>query len=464
MRPADEVEPEPPAVDFARRVAHFDMIVESDRDDDDDVAAARNGKPKSTDDIEKEYLIGGRTSFGDGDDADADNGVGSDAGCCARTCGNEKASKREGFNVVLAACIMSMAFGVALVYAAWTQQNAPNRQTTAFLGLGLAGLAELTAIIGLVGVCTFQDVHKTPFKLGFAVNIAQIVAQSAYMLFLLFLWDGNYNSGTQPLNSKPSVATPASGTGGIVTFLSVDESLAAAAPTDAKSKPSAKAVVDSICGTQLCFIVITALLLMCSLMYAYGSLRLRCKKMGRWGSTAVGVLLAMVALATVAFGALAVNSNRAALVNVKALAPIVAELTVSLLVVATCIYQLVVSTRVQKLKVAAKQNFNTLLILSGVCAVALGVSEYVYIQALQYTSAHAGARIDLLHLTALGGVGQQLLLLAFFVQLIAWRYALPDEYPNLGAVEKFGLSTGDDASDPFIPPPAFGAAGTAQEI
>lgn len=461
VRPAADVEPEPPAVDFARRVAHFDMILESDRDDDDDdVAAQRGGKPKSTDDIEKEYLIGGRTSFGDGDDADADNGAGRDEGCCARTCGNEKASKREGFNVVLAACIMSMAFGVALVYAAWTQQNAANRQMTSYLGLGLAGLAELTALIGLIGVCTFQDVHKTPFKLGFGVNIVQIVAQSAYMLFLLYLWDGNYNSGTLPLNSKPAVAVPGTGTGGVVTFLSVDESLGA--PADTKTKPTAKEMVDSVVGTQLCFIGITALMLMCSLMYAYGSLRLRCKKMGRWGSTAIGVLLACVALATVAFGALAVNGNRSALVNVKSLAPIVAELTVSLLVVATCIYQLVVSTRVQKLKVAAKQNFNTLLILSGVCALALGVSEYVYIQSLQYTSAHAGARIDLLHLTALGGVAQQLLLLAFFVQLIAWRYALPDEYPNLGAVEKFGA--GDDAADPFIPPPAFGTTGTAQEI
>ncbi len=82
-----------------------------------------------------------------------------------------------------------------------------------------------------------------------------------------------------------------------------------------------------------------------------------------------------------------------------------------------------------------------------VSVVLVGVSHYTY-----YLSLKAVPRIDLLSLTALAGVASQILLFAFGVQMMAWRYALPDEYPSLPAVEKFGPT---DETEVFIPPTEY---------
>ncbi len=54
---------------------------------------------------------------------------------------------------------------------------------------------------------------------------------------------------------------------------------------------------------------------------------------------------------------------------------------------------------------------------------------------------------------ALAGVASQVLLFGFGVQLMAWRYALPDEYPSLPAMEKFGNA--EEETDQFLPPTEY---------
>jgi len=168
--------------------------------------------------------------------------------------------------------------------------------------------------------------------------------------------------------------------------------------------------------------------------------------MGKWGTAVTAIILATLAMATIAFGALTIRYD-APIRTVGGLLPVGGQMAVAALILATVIYEFYVSTQVQKLKLAAKSNFNTLLIMTLVSVVCVGVSYYTY-----YLSLKATPRVDLLSLTALAGVASQVLLFAFGVQLLAWRYALPDEYPSLPAVEKFGPT---DEAEVFVPPAEF---------
>jgi len=265
---------------------------------------------------------------------------------------------------------------------------------------------------------------------------------------LLFVWDGNVKSGTSAISA--AAATTVSGAGGDAAAAGVKASAAfielsveASAPAQSGAARAA-AQFQALVNTQVWFLGLVGLLLLFSLLYAYGSLRLRCKRMGKWGTAVTGVLLAMLAMATIAFGALSLYSNTK-LRTLNGYLPIIGQMAVAGLIVGTVIYEFLVSTRVQKLKQLAKDSFTKLLILTLVAFVLGGVCCYTY-----YLALHTTPRIDLFHLTALAGVSSEVLLLAFGVQLIAWRYALPDEYPSLPAVEKFGPA---DESEVFIVPP-----------
>jgi len=334
-----------------------------------------------------------------------------------------------------------------LLYSSYNQWNAPNRRIVSIVGIALGGIAEFVALIGLIGLYRFSDIDKIPFKIGYWFNLIQLWANAAYLSFLLFVWDGNVKSGTSAISA--AAATTVSGAGGDAAAAGIkaaaafiELSVEALAPTAGAARASAQ--FQSLVNTQVWFLGLSGLLLLFSLLYAYGSLRLRCKKMGKWGTAVTGVLLAMLAMATIAFGALSLYSNPK-LRTLNGYLPIISQMAVAGLIVGTVIYEFLVSTRVQKLKQLAKDSFTKLLILTLVAFVLGGVCCYTYYLALNTTP-----RIDLFHLTALAGVSSEVLLLAFGVQLIAWRYALPDEYPSLPAVEKFGPA---DESEVFVVPP-----------
>jgi len=216
------------------------------------------------------------------------------------------------------------------------------------------------------------------------------------------------------------------------------------APTTASGR-SAAVEWNALLGTQIWFLGLALGQLLCSVLYVYGSLRLRCKKMGKWGTAITGFLLIAAALATLAFAAFSIRFNKQ-LITPVGLSPIAGQMAVAVLIAATVIYEWVVSTRVAKLKQQSKQSFTNLQIMCWTSLVAVSVCHYTY-----YQSLHTTPRIDLLHLTALSGTLSQVLLLVFAVQIVAWQYALPEEYPVLPAVEKFGPA-GYDESEAFVPP------------
>ncbi len=331
-----------------RRVAHFD-IQESDRSDDDDdsggaggVSSAAMGRGRSgragskarADDIEKEYLMGGGGERGSGWGGadDEDDAISASEGACScnnRCGGNEKASRIEGRNILLTVTILSMATAGFLLYSSFAEWNATNRRTICIIGIAIGAVTELCGIVGLIGLCRFSDTDKIPFKAGYWLNLIQLWANAGYFAFLLFLWDGKYDSGTMALAGPASSAVAAAAPGveganaaaaavkAAAAFIELSVVAGAAGSLGMSAAPSQGPSTsarmlqqfNAVVGTQIWFLGLSAGLILFSLLYAYGSLRLRCKKMGKWGTTITAVLLAMCAMATLAFGALAIRYN-----------------------------------------------------------------------------------------------------------------------------------------------------------
>jgi len=419
-------------MDFARRVAHFDVMegddVDTDRED------QRANGVVSSDDIEREYLMGGGGSSGVDDDAvDKEQNA-----CCARSCGgNDKASRVEGRNIMLGVTITGMAIAGVLMYSSWEQLYKSNRYLISVLGFALSILAELYGMIGLIGLCRFNDVDKIPFKLSYWLHLIQLWCYAGYMGLLLYLWDGNYKSGT--LNMSQALAGKTSSSSS--SFLQM-----AAATAAAVTPADAKAFWFAMQATQLWFVGITFVLILFTVLYLYGSLRMRCKRMGKWGTAMTGFLLLCLSCATIVFATLTMRYNRQ-FVSWPALAPLVAQMAVAALVLATCLYQMYVSTQVSKLKLATKPRFNDLLIMALVSFVSIGVCHYTY-----YVALTTSPRINLLYLTALSGTVSQVLLAAFGMLLLAWRFALPDEFNPVPTMERFGLAQ-DEEVTPFVVSP-----------
>jgi len=290
-------------------------------------------------------------------------------------------------------------------------------------------------VIGLLGLCRFHDVDKIPFKLAYWLHLIQLWCYALYMGFLLYLWDGNYKSGT--LNLAAAVSPPKSSS-----FLQISSATAAVAGTTA---PSANTVWFAMQATQLWFMGITFVLILFTVLYLYGSLRMRCKRMGKWGVAMTSFLLLCLSCATIVFAALTLRFHSQFRASWQQWLPLGAQMLVAALVLVTCVYQMYVSTQVSKLQLAAKSRFNDLLIMTLVAFICIGVCHYTYYLALQ-----TSPRINLLYLTALSATVSQVLLAGFGMMVLAWRLALPDEYTALPTMEKFGLAA-DEEVTPFVP-------------
>jgi len=278
---------------------------------------------------------------------------------------------------------------------------------------------------------------------------------AAYMGLLLYLWDGGYRSGTlsgDQVRDQSGTGPLSSSSSKAALFLEVSTEVAATVSTAASASASASAAQSTsdrarevwfaMQATELWFIGLTGLLILLTVLYVYGSLRMRCKRMGKWGTAMTAFLLLCLSCGTIVFGTMTLRYNKQ-FVTWPSIAPVVGQMAVAALVLATCLYQMYVSTQVAKLKLAAKSRFNDLLIMTLVAVVAMGVCHYTY-----YVALHTTPRINLLYLTALSSTVSQVLLLGFGVMLLAWRYALPDEYTAWPAMEKFGMAADEEAT-PF---------------
>jgi len=344
----------------------------------------------------------------------------------------------------LGVTICAMAVAGVLIYSSWQQMNAPNRRSVCIVGLVLGGTAELCGIIGLVGLARFSDTDKIPFKLGYWINLIQLWAYTGYIWCLLYVWDGKLKSGTTPMPTgiTTSATEAANAAKGLVSMVEISTEVHGTPLVGPGS--TASTVWFQILDTQIWFMGLTAALILLSLLYAYGSLRLKCKRMGKWGTTMTGFLLMLIALGTMFTGSWAIYKNFRT-IDWRQMLPVYLQLALALLIFATTIYEMYVATQVAKLKLAAKGSITTVLILAWVAALSLGDSYYTFYQALRIVP-----RIETLYLTALFGIASQILLFIFGVQLIAWRYSLMEEYPILPGAEKFS-TTGDEA-EAFLPP------------
>jgi len=272
--------------------------------------------------------------------------------------------------------------------------------------------------------------------------------------FLLYLWDGNYASGTLPASavgkpiksdSTPSAPSAPSASAALIELLGAASASVSAAVSVGDS--AATRTWFTMLNTQLWFMALTTALILLSLLYAYGSLRLRCKRLGKWGSSLTSFWLLVLAVGTIMFGALTLKFHPALVASTWArpappLLAIAAQIAVAVLIAATAVYQLFVSTQVNKLKIAAVSSFNTLLVLTFVSAAAVSVCYFTYYEALRATP-----RANLLFYTALTGVASQVMLFCLGVQLVAWRYAIGEEYITQPVVETFLLPDGGDGPD-----------------
>jgi len=342
---------------------------------------------------------------------------------------------------MLGVTITGMAVAGVLMYSSHEQLYKTNRYLISVVGFVLSILAELYGMIGLIGLCRFNDVDKIPFKLAYWLHLIQLWCYAAYFGLLLYLWDGNYKSGTLNLTAAMAAKSQSGSS-----FLEIATGVTAAA-TSAVAAPSATVVWFAMQSTQLWFLGITFILILFSWLYLYGSLRMRCKRMGKWGTSMTSFLLLCLSAGVIVFATLTMRFNRQFL-SWPAIAPLVGQMAVAALVLATCLYQMYVSTQVTKLKLESKSSFNHLLIMTLVSFVCMGVCQYTYYVALTTTP-----RINLLYLTALSGTVTQVLLAGFGVMLLAWRFALPDEYTALPTMERFGLAADEEAT-PFVIAPA----------
>jgi len=194
---------------------------------------------------------------------------------------------------------------------------------------------------------------------------------------------------------------------------------------------------------------LTAALFLLNLLYVYGSMRLRSKRMGRFSSAITAFWAMCAAAGTIIVCALAFKTQTARLWTLRQGigAVLIGQMVVAALIIATGIYSLVVASTVSKLKAEAIGHFNNLLIMSWVSTFLCGASYYTYWLAL-----YAHPQINLLHFTALGGVVSQVLLLSLSVQLTAWRYAVGEEYAEHAPREKL-LVADDEATDSAFAPP-----------
>jgi hypothetical protein len=270
-----------------------------------------------------------------------------------------------------------------------------------------------------------------------------------YAAFLLYLWDGNWTSGTLPLRSASSqLATPAAA---FIEVASGESAFAglldgSIAPPNAPTSGIA-ANFFKVLSTQIWFIGLTTALIVLSLLYVYGSLRLKCKKMGKVGATITAFFLILLSAGIITVGAWTIFYNTA-FQKWPAIIGLVGQMVVGGIVIGTAIYEMWISTQISKLKLAARSNFVTLIVLTWVSAALAASCYYTY-----YQSIHLTPRIDTLSIAATLGFAEQLLLITFGVQLVAWRYALPDEYGAIGDVEKYGQAANDE-EEAFVPPTA----------
>jgi len=316
--------------------------------------------------------------------------------------------------------------------------------------------AAISALIAWIGLCRFHDVDKIPFKLAFWLYLLQLWGYTAFLVVLLYFWDGNYASGTLSISTIKSAAktdtSTTTSTTAFVELASTVSAAAAAVPTGG-GQSAATRTWFAILDTQLWFMAIATGQILLTLLYLYGALRLRCKRLGKWGSSITSFFLLVIAVGTVLFGALTIHFNPTVVASTWArpapqLLAIASQFAVAGLIMATAIYQLVISTQVPKLKLQAISSFNTLLILTFVSAFVVSVSYYTY-----YESLRTSPRVDLLYFTALTGIATQVLLLGLGVQLVAWRYAIGEEYKSSPALEKLFVPDDDtDAGAAFAPP------------
>jgi len=378
-------------------------------------------------------------------------------GCCARACGgNAHAARVEGRNIVLGVTIVGMAVSGLLVYSGCQQLGHSSSESgsagfmrfvVAVIAITLGAWGVLATIIALIGLCRFNDVDKIPFKLAFWLYLLQLWVYAAYIVVLLYFWDGNYSSGTLSVTMVKSASKTNSAASSTTTAFVELSATVSAVPADATR--TWFAMLD----TQLWFMSIAAVQILLSLLYLYGALRMRCKRMGKWGSSITAFWLLLIATGTLLFGALTIRFHPALVASTwtrpaPALLAVASQFAVAGLIAATAIYQLVISTQVSKLRLQALTSFNNLLIMTFVSAFAASASYYTY-----YESLHTSPRVDLLYFTALTGIASQVLLLGLGVQLVAWRYAIGEEYKDVVTYEK--MLVPDDEADgvAFSPPP-----------
>jgi len=281
-------------------------------------------------------------------------------------------------------------------------------------------------------------------------------ALSAYAALLLYLWDGQWTSGTLPFrqSSSANAATPTT-PGAFIEVASGESAFAGlvegviAPPNTPQSGLAAS--FFKVLSTQLWFIGLTAALILLASLYVYGSLRLKCKKMGKIGATISAFLLIGLSAGILMVSIWTIVYNPA-LQKWPSILGLVGQMTVCAIVIGTAVYEMWLSSQISKLKLAAKGNFVTLIVLTWVSAVLAASAYYTY-----YQSLHLTPRVETLSIAATLGFAEQLLLITFGVQLVAWRYALPDEYGAMGDVEKYGhpsasVSAADEEGAPFVPP------------
>jgi len=358
----------------------------------------------------------------------------------------------EGRNIVLASTILSILAGGLLIYSSWVEMNSPNRKEMCIAGMVVGGLAVFLSAIGLIGLCRFSDTDKTVFRMAYWMNLIQLWFLSSYAAFLLYLWDGNWSSGTLPLRSSSASSSTTTTTPATFIELASGESAFAGLVEGTIAPPNAPtsgvgANFFKVLSTQIYFIGLTAVLILLGLLYTYGSLRLKCKKMGKVGTTISAFFLIGLSAAILLLSIWTIVWNNP-FQKWPAFMGLVGQMAVSCIVIGTAVYEMWLSSQISKLKLSAQSRFVTLIVLTWISAVLAASAYYTY-----YQSIHVSPRIDTLSIAATLGFAEQLLLITFGVQLVAWRYALPDEYGAIGDVEKYGQSANEGAEDdPFMPP------------